>query len=37
MFQGLNFTVVTFGIDIGKKRKKILEDIIINFFEDLFK
>ena len=29
MFQGLNFTVVTFGVDIGKKRKKILEDIII--------
>ena len=29
MFKGLNFTVVPFGVDIGKKRKKILEDIII--------
>ena len=29
MFKGLNFTIVPFGIDIGKKRKKILEDIII--------
>ena len=29
MFKGLNFTVVTFGVDIGKKRKKVLEDIII--------
>ena len=29
MFKGLNFTVIPFGVDIGKKRKKILEDIII--------
>ena len=29
MFKGLNFTVVPFGVDMGKKRKKILEDIII--------
>ena len=29
MFKGLNFTIVPFGVDIGKKRKKILEDIII--------
>ena len=29
MFTGLTFTVVPFSIDIGLKRKKILEDIII--------
>ena len=29
MFSGLNFTVIPFSIDIGLKRKKILEDIII--------
>jgi DNA polymerase/3'-5' exonuclease PolX len=29
MFTGLSFTVVPYSIDIGKKRKKILEDIII--------
>ena len=29
MFKGLNFTIVPFGVDIGKKRKKVLEDIII--------
>ena len=29
MFKGLNFCVIPFGVDIGKKRKKILEDIII--------
>ena len=29
MFSGLTFTVVPFSIDIGVKRKKILEDIII--------
>ena len=29
MFSGLSFTVVPFSIDIGLKRKKILEDIII--------
>ena len=29
MFSGLSFTIVPFSIDIGKKRKKILEDIII--------
>ena len=28
MFKGLNFTVVPFSVDIGKKRKKVLEDII---------
>ena len=31
MFKGLNFTVIPFGVDIGKKRKKILEDIIIKY------
>ena len=29
MLSGLSFTVVPFSVDIGKKRKKILEDIII--------
>ena len=29
MFKGLNFTIVPFGVDIGNKRKKVLEDIII--------
>ena len=29
MFTGLTFTVVPFSIDIGLKRKKILEDIIV--------
>ena len=28
MFDGLSFTVVPYSIDIGIKRKKILEDII---------
>ena len=28
MFKGLNFTVVPYSVDIGKKRKKVLEDII---------
>ena len=29
MFTGLTFTVVPFSVDIGLKRKKILEDIIV--------
>ena len=29
MFKGFNFTVIPFGVDIGKKRKKVLEDLII--------
>ena len=29
MFKGFNFTVIPFGVDIGKKRKKVLEDLIV--------